>query len=211
MGTVLPAGETPVCLLAATGTGCTIQNAPAITQDNFCTGDSATAATAATTASDSSSNEAGGTSGNEASAEYDYEDYGGFDSTDAGDYPDDGPDQQDAYEESDNGGYSRDDDSNDDVSDADTPISSDETEQVDDSSTLVCNRLQDFQSLVGVAAFEYQKEQIEGHIRSNSLVFNTFIFLQVSSAHRRTVTLSSILYQLSILVTNNLSAAARNV
>lgn len=44
-----------------------------------------------------------------------------------------------------------------------------------------CSRMQDFHSLVERAEFEYSKEQIEGHIRSNSLVFNTFIFLQVGT------------------------------
>ena len=42
-----------------------------------------------------------------------------------------------------------------------------------------CTRMQDFHALVERAEFEYNKEKIEGHIRSNSLVFNTFIFLQV--------------------------------
>ena len=42
-----------------------------------------------------------------------------------------------------------------------------------------CTRMQDFQALVERAEFEHNKEKIEGHIRSNSLVFNTFIFLQV--------------------------------
>lgn len=44
-----------------------------------------------------------------------------------------------------------------------------------------CSRMQDFQALVERAEFEYNKEKIEGHIRSNSLVFNTFIFLQVGT------------------------------
>ena len=43
-----------------------------------------------------------------------------------------------------------------------------------------CARLHDFQSLVERANFEFEKEKLEGHIRSNSLVFNTFIFLQVT-------------------------------
>ena len=43
----------------------------------------------------------------------------------------------------------------------------------------VCSRMQDFHALVERAEFEYNKENLEGHIRSNSLVFNTFIFLQV--------------------------------
>ena len=47
------------------------------------------------------------------------------------------------------------------------------------SSAVGCNRLQDFQRLVTHADEEYAKEELEGHIRSNSLVFNTFIFLQV--------------------------------
>lgn len=42
-----------------------------------------------------------------------------------------------------------------------------------------CNRMQDFHALVDRAEYEGAKEQKEGHIRSNSLVFNTFIFLQV--------------------------------
>lgn len=42
-----------------------------------------------------------------------------------------------------------------------------------------CSRMRDFHVLVERAEFEFNKEKIEGHIRSNSLVFNTFIFLQV--------------------------------
>ena len=42
-----------------------------------------------------------------------------------------------------------------------------------------CARLHDFQSLVERANIEFEKEKIEGRIRSNSLLFNTFIFLQV--------------------------------
>jgi len=46
-------------------------------------------------------------------------------------------------------------------------------------SMAACNRMQDFHALVERAEYEDTKEQKEGHIRSNSLVFNTFIFLQV--------------------------------
>lgn len=201
MGTVLTAGESPVCLVDASGKGCTIQDVQAVTQDNFCAGDSATVAF---TASDSSSNEAGSASGNEASPEYDYEDYGGFDSDDAGEYRDDGVDQEDAHEESLSDTYSEDDDDDDDEADADKAISNEETEHIVDSSDVGCNRLQDFQSLVDHAAFEYQKEQIEGHIRSNSLVFNTFIFLQVSPASMQSANCCSALSQLSILLANSL-------
>ena len=44
-----------------------------------------------------------------------------------------------------------------------------------------CSRMRDFHALVERAEFEVNKEKIEGHIRSNSLVFNTFIFLQVGT------------------------------
>ena len=202
MGTVLTAGETPVCLVGATGKGCTIQDVQAVTQNNFCAGDSATVAF---TASDSSSSEAGSISENEASPEYDYEDYGGFDSDDAEEYRDDGVDQEDAHEESLNDTYSEDDDDNDDESNA--ADSNEESEHIVDSSGVGCNRLQDFQSLVDHAAFEYQKEQIEGHIRSNSLVFNTFIFLQVSAASMQSANCCIDLSQLSILLANSPSCA----
>lgn len=54
-------------------------------------------------------------------------------------------------------------------------------------SEAACNRMQDFHSLVERAEFEHNKEMIEGHIRSNSLVFNTFIFLQASWHHDNTL------------------------
>lgn len=54
-----------------------------------------------------------------------------------------------------------------------------EEEEQEVKSQAACNRMQDFYSLVERAEFEHSKELIEGHVRSNSLVFNTFIFLQV--------------------------------
>lgn len=54
----------------------------------------------------------------------------------------------------------------------------DDDEEEEEEATA-CNRMQDFRALVDRAEFEGAKEQKEGHIRSNSLVFNTFIFLQV--------------------------------
>ncbi len=76
---------------------------------------------------------------------------------------------------------------NDDHAEGDDDDDDDDTDNVttdqeaSNSNPVVCSRLQDFQSLVDHAQFEWQKEQIEGHIRSNSLVFNTFIFLQVTA------------------------------
>ena len=54
-----------------------------------------------------------------------------------------------------------------------------EREEEKARSKAACNRMQDFRSLVERAEYEHNKELIEGHIRSNSLVFNTFIYLQV--------------------------------
>ena len=60
----LTAGETPICLLAQRGKGCTIQDTQAVTQDNFCPG---------------SSNQAGRSSGRETMADDDYGEYNGVD------------------------------------------------------------------------------------------------------------------------------------
>ncbi|DBB05302.1 TPA: hypothetical protein ACH3X3_010532 [Trebouxia sp. C0006] len=135
-------GETPICLLAQRGKGCTIQDTQAVTQDNFCPGSSNQAGSS----SGSSSDLAGSSSGRETMADDDYE----------GD----------------------DDDDDDDTDNVTTD------QEASNSNPVVCSRLQDFQSLVDHAQFEWQKEQIEGHIRSNSLVFNTFIFLQVFNSRK---------------------------
>ena len=71
-----------------------------------------------------------------------------------------------------------------------------EEEEQEAKSQATCNRMQDFHSLVERAEFEHNKELIEGHIRSNSLVFNTFIFLQVRTAkHQPTASAASFLEQ----------------
>ena len=61
----------------------------------------------------------------------------------------------------------------------------------EEEEEMACNRLQDFHALVERAEYEGIKEQKEGHIRSNSLVFNTFIFLQVRISHFHCVSLGT--------------------
>jgi len=136
--------------------------------------------------SGSSSNQAGSSPDRATMADDDYDEYNGLDG-----YADD--DDDDVSNDDCNG--NSDDQSDDDLhgdqqqqgndASAEGDDDNDDTNKVTDdqevtgSSPAVCNRLQDYQSLVDHAQFEWQKEQIDGHIRSNSLVFNTFIFLQV--------------------------------
>ena len=125
--------------------------------------------------------------GNDNSAEDDADHTDNDDNAEGDDDNDDHTDNDDNAE-----GDVDDDDANDDHANNDDNAEGDDDDDDDDhtndvttdqessdSDPVVCNRLQDFQSLVDHAQFEWQKEQIEGHIRSNSLVFNTFIFLQV--------------------------------
>ena len=71
----LTAGETPICLLAQRGKGCTIQDTQAVTQDNFCPG----SYNQAGSSSGSSSDLAGSSSGRETMADDDYGEYNGVD------------------------------------------------------------------------------------------------------------------------------------
>ena len=213
----LTVGETPICLSAQRGKGCTIQDAQAVTQDNFCPGSSGAEAApgsssnqagssfgsssnSAGSSSGSSSNQAGSSSGsssNQAGSSPDRgtradDDYGDYNELDGyadddddedvsnDDYYGNNDDQLDDDLHGDQQQQGNDDNAEDNGDNDDTNKVNDEQEG-SDSKLAVCNRLQDFQSLVDHAQFEWQKEQIEGHIRSNSLVFNTFIFLQVTA------------------------------
>ena len=160
------------------GKGCTIQDLQAVTQDNFCPGSTAAAQDAA-----SNSDQQGGAVNADA---YNYADDDEHDEDDY-DYEDgsQGADESSGGVSSDEQDDNSDDDDEEDSDDAQGGNGgSSETGEVmsadEGSNAAGCSRLQDFTSLVDRADFEYEKELIEGHIRSNSLVFNTFIFLQVS-------------------------------
>ena len=196
----LTVGETPICLSAQRGKGCTIQDVQAVTQDNFCPGSNQAASS-----SGSSSDQAGSSPDRETMADDDYGEYNGLDgyADDDGDddvsnddyycnndsQSDDNDDNDHTNNDDNAEGDDDDDDENDLTNNDDNAEGDDDDDHSDDvttgqeasdSSPVVCSRLQDFHSLVDHAQFEWQKEQIEGHIRSNSLVFNTFIFLQVT-------------------------------
>ena len=188
----LNVGEIPICLLAQRGKRCTIQDMQAVTQDNFCSGSSGAEAASGSSSnqvgssSGSSSNQAGSSPEREIMADDDYDEHNGFDGyADDDDLFDDdyndnrdGQSDDDLYGEQQQGNDATAEGDDDDDDDHNHSVTKDQ--EASDASPVVCNRLQDFQSLVDHAQFEWQKEQIEGHIRSNSLVFNTFIFLQVT-------------------------------
>ncbi len=185
----LTSGET-ICQYACWRRGAR-QDVQAVTRDNFCPGSSGAEAAPGSSnqvgsSSGSSSNQAGSSPDRATMADDDYDEYNGLDG-----YAD--ADDDDVSNDDCNG--NSDDQSDDDLhgdqqqqgndASAEGDDDNDDTNKVTDdqevtgSSPAVCNRLQDYQSLVDHAQFEWQKEQIDGHIRSNSLVFNTFIFLQV--------------------------------
>lgn len=217
----LTVGETPICLSAQRGKGCTIQDVQAVTQDNFCPGSNQAASS-----SGSSSDQAGSSPDRETMADDDYGEYNGLDgyadddgdddvsnddyycnndsqsddnddndhtnNDDNAEHNDDENDENEHTNNDNNAEGGDDDDDENDLTNNDDNAEGDDDDddhhsddvttgqEASDSSPVVCSRLQDFHSLVDHAQFEWQKEQIEGHIRSNSLVFITFIFLQVT-------------------------------